>query len=147
MTGWILSVRHRYVTDLIVSSDSVGNGHFSDYDRFFSQAVWDIDHLWKLLAQLIVNSLVGADATKVFSLPICVRLYRNQHGIPKGNSKRKTKPTAAQMRAASKQAKQAAVAKGKAAQNAKTKNKPDPKTHKTRPELIAQIMTMVAGGL
>ena len=38
MTGWIMSVRHRYVTDLIVSSDSVGNGHFSDYHRFFSQA-------------------------------------------------------------------------------------------------------------
>lgn len=36
MTGWILSVRHRYVTDLIISSDSVGNGHFSDYHRFFS---------------------------------------------------------------------------------------------------------------
>lgn len=54
MTGWILSVRHRYVTDLIISSDSVGNGHFSDYHRFFSRAVWDIDHLWKLLARLIV---------------------------------------------------------------------------------------------
>src|SRR5690606_18662745 len=33
MTGWILSVRHRYVTDLIISSDSVGNGHYSDYHR------------------------------------------------------------------------------------------------------------------
>ena len=31
MTGWILSVRHRYVTDLNSCSDSVGNGHFSDY--------------------------------------------------------------------------------------------------------------------
>lgn len=202
MTGWILSVRHRYVTDLIISSDSVGNGHFSDYHRFFSQAVWDIDHLWKLLAQLIVNSLVGADATivlsgddtlcrkrglgifgtgmhhdalssskskkvchwghdwvdlcivlahpwwaptKVFSLPICMRLYRNQQGITKGNRKCKKKPTAAQVRAASKQAKQAAVAKEKAAQNAKTKNKPDPKTHKTRPELMAEMVAMVAG--
>jgi|GEM_PF-2977526 len=37
MTGWILSVRHRYVTDLIIFSDSVGNDHFSDYHRFFSQ--------------------------------------------------------------------------------------------------------------
>ena len=36
MSGWILSVRHRYVADLIISSDSVGNGHFSDYHRFFS---------------------------------------------------------------------------------------------------------------
>ncbi len=32
-TGWILSTRHRYVTDLIVSSDSVGNGYYSDYHR------------------------------------------------------------------------------------------------------------------
>ena len=31
MTGWIISTRHRYVTDLIVSSNSVGNGHFSDF--------------------------------------------------------------------------------------------------------------------
>ena len=59
MTGWILSVRHRYVTDLIVSSDSVRNGHFSDYHRFFSHAAWDIDHFWKCLAILIVKTLIG----------------------------------------------------------------------------------------
>ena len=201
MTGWILSARHRYVTDLIISSDSVGNGHFSDYHRFFSQAVWDIDHLWKRIAQLILSSLVGTDATivlsgddtlcrkrglgifgtgmhhdalssskskkvchwghdwvdlciviahpwwaptKVFSLPICMRLYRNQQGITKGKRKRKKKPTAAQKRAASRQAKQAAAAKTKAARNAKKKNKPDPKTHKTRPELMAEMVAMVA---
>ena len=63
MTGWIVSVRHRYITDLIISSDSVDFGHFSDYHRFFSHAVWDIDQLWKLLATLIVNTLVGQDAT------------------------------------------------------------------------------------
>jgi len=67
MTGWVLSVRHRYVTDLIVSSDSVGNGHFSDYHRFFSQAVWEIDHLWRLLAVLIVDTLIGKDATIVLA--------------------------------------------------------------------------------
>ena len=54
MTGWILSTRHRYVTDLIVSSDSVGNGHFSDYHRFFSHARWNIDNLWRQLARLMV---------------------------------------------------------------------------------------------
>ena len=59
MTGWILSMRHRYVTDLIVSSNSVDNGHFSDYHRFFSHAVWNLDHLWKLLAQLIVQLLIA----------------------------------------------------------------------------------------
>ena len=62
MSGWILSVRHRYVTDLIISSDSVGNGHFSDYHRFFSQASWAIDELWKLLAELIIKTFLGNDA-------------------------------------------------------------------------------------
>jgi DDE superfamily endonuclease len=67
MTGWILSLRHRYVTDLIISSDSVGNGHFSDYHRFFSQAAWDLDQLWKLLAQLIVATLIGPEGTIVLA--------------------------------------------------------------------------------
>lgn len=44
MTGWIVSMRHRYITDLIVSSDSVGNGHFSDYHRFFSHAAECFDN-------------------------------------------------------------------------------------------------------
>lgn len=39
VSSWILSMRHRYVTDLIVSSDSTRNGHFSDDHRFCSQAV------------------------------------------------------------------------------------------------------------
>lgn len=59
MSGWILSHRHRFVTDLIISSDSVGNGHFSDYHRFFSQAAWSIDQLWKVLAHMLVAAFVG----------------------------------------------------------------------------------------
>lgn len=201
MTGWILSVRHRYVTDLIISSDSVGNGHFSDYHRFFSHAVWNIDHLWKLLARLIVKTLVPDDATivvagddtlcrkrglgifgtgmhhdalssskskkichwghdwadlcivianpwwapnKVFSLPICMRLYRNRQGLTKGKGKSKKKPTGSQVRAASKQAKQAAAKKKNAAANAKKNHKVDSKAHKTRPELMAEMVAMVA---
>jgi len=61
MTGWILSVRRRFVTDLIVSSNSTENGHFSDYHRFFSHANWNIDNLWKILAQLIVKTMVGPE--------------------------------------------------------------------------------------
>ena len=67
MTGWIMSVRHRYVTDLIVSSDSVGNGHFSDYHRFFSQAAWDIDKLWQRLARLVVTVFCGPHAMILLS--------------------------------------------------------------------------------
>jgi hypothetical protein len=201
MTGWILSVRHRYITDLIISSNSVGNGHFSDYHRFFSQAVWDIDHLWKLLATLIVNSLLGKDATivlagddtlcrkrglgifgtgmhhdplssskskkichwghdwvdlcividkpwwapsKVFALPICMRLYRNRQGLTKGKNKSKKKPSASQSRAATKKAKQAAAAKKKAKANAKANRGSDKTPHKTRPELMAEMIALVA---
>jgi hypothetical protein len=201
MTGWILSIRHRYVTDLIISSDSVGNGHFSDYHRFFSKAVWDIDHLWKLLAQLIVRTLVGSDATivlagddtlcrkrglgifgsgmhhdplssskskkichwghdwvdlcivisnpwwastKVFALPICMRLYRNRQGLTKGKNKSTKKPTASQSAAASKKAKQAAAAKKKANANTKANRGADKTPHKTRPELMAEMIALVA---
>jgi len=201
MTGWILSMRHRYVSDLIVSSDSTENGHFSDYYRFFSQAVWDIDHLWKLLARLIVQNLVGKDATiilagddtlcrkrglgifgtgmhhdalssskskkichwghdwvdlcivianpwwaptKVFALPTCMRLYRNKQGLTKGKGKNAKKPTASQKRAASKKAKQTAEKKKQAAKNAKKAHEVDKKPHKTRPELMAEMVTMVA---
>ena len=43
VTGWILSQRHRYVTELIFSSGRVGDGHWSRFHRFFSHAAWDID--------------------------------------------------------------------------------------------------------
>lgn len=201
MTGWILSSRHRYVTDLIVSSDSTTNGHFTDYHRFFSQAVWDIDQLWKRLAELIVRTLVGDDAvivlsgddtlcrkrglgifgtgmhhdplssskskkichwghdwvdlciviahpwwapTKVFSLPICMRLYRNRQGLTKGKNK-KTKPASQNQRqAASTKTKQATKKKRQAKTNAK-KNRQGSKTpHKTRPELMAEMIALVA---
>ena len=43
ITGWILSQRHRYVTEVIFSSGRVGDGHWSRFHRFFSHAAWDID--------------------------------------------------------------------------------------------------------
>ena len=36
-TGWCLSHRHRYVTELIQSAGAVHRGHHSRYHRFFSQ--------------------------------------------------------------------------------------------------------------
>jgi hypothetical protein len=172
MTGWIVSHRHRYVTDLIISSDSVGNGHFSNYHRFFSHARWNIDQLWRLLAGLLIKCLVGSDAvirlagddtlcrkrglglfgagmhhdplisskakklvswghdwvtlclvidnpwwapTKVFALPICMRLYRNRQGLTKGKKKNAAKS------------------------QAKNPN------HRTRPELMREMLITVAG--
>jgi len=201
MAGWIASPRHRYITDLIISSDSVGNGHFSDYHRFFSHAAWNIDELWKLLAKLIISTLVGKDAiiylagddtlcrkrglgifaagmhhdalssskskkvfhwghdwvdlcliianprwapTKVFALPICMRLYRNKQGLAKGKNKVKQKRNSTRTKAASKKAKAAANAKKKAAKKAREVHKKANSLHKTRPELMAEMIAMVA---
>ena len=50
VTGWILSHRHRYVTEIIFSSGRVGVGHWSRFHRFFSHAAWDLGRLVFALA-------------------------------------------------------------------------------------------------
>src|SRR5512135_2322560 len=57
VTGWILSQRHRYVTEVIFSSGHVGDGHWSRFHRFFSHAAWDIDALSLRLANLVLTIL------------------------------------------------------------------------------------------
>jgi len=57
MTGWCLSFRHRYVTELIQASGSTHDGHHSRYHRFFSQAAWLLDDLCRILARLLVAAL------------------------------------------------------------------------------------------
>ena len=140
VTGWVLSHRHRYVTEIIFAGGNVGNGHWCRFHRFFSQAAWDLDTFSLFLAKLVgtilapgatlfwavddtlcrkrgltlygagmhydplissrAKSLVswGHDwvvlcliivkpfwaPTKVFALPIAVRLYRNRQGLTKG---------------------------------------------------------------
>lgn len=54
MTGWVLSHRQRYVTELIQSSDCTRKGHHSRYHRFFSAAAWSLDTLSLVLARLLV---------------------------------------------------------------------------------------------
>jgi DDE superfamily endonuclease len=57
VTGWMLSHRHRYVTDVIFSGGNVDNGHWCRFHRFFSHAAWDLDvlsmHLAKLSARIL----------------------------------------------------------------------------------------------
>jgi hypothetical protein len=55
VTGWILSHRHRYVTDVIFSGGNVDNGHWCRFHRFFSHAAWDLDVLSMHLAKLVVT--------------------------------------------------------------------------------------------
>lgn len=168
MSGWVLSHRHRYVTDLIWSSGSTRKGHHSRYHRFFSHAAWKLDALCGVLARLAIcvfaatglielavddtlcrkrgltvygagmhhDPLISSRAkpltswghdwvvltliircpfwapTKVWSLPIGFRLYRNRQGLTKGR-------------------------KGK------RPRKPDP-NHRTRPELAVELICLVA---
>jgi DDE superfamily endonuclease len=171
MTGWVLSPRHRYVTDVIFTGGNLDNGHWSRFHRFFSHAAWDLDvlslHLAKLVVRLLApgatllwavddtlcrkrgltlygvgmhhDPLISSRAkplvswghdwvvlclvivhpfwapTKVFALPITMRLYRNRQGLTKGK-KNKTK-----------------AAKPKANPN-----------HRTRPELAVELISLVA---
>jgi hypothetical protein len=58
LSGWCLSHRHRFVTELIQSSGSTGRGHRSRYHRFFSHARWSLDALCRVLACLLVDVFV-----------------------------------------------------------------------------------------
>jgi hypothetical protein len=57
VSGWVLSQRHRFVTEVIFSSGNVGNGHWSRFHRFFSHAAWDIDTFSLFLAKLVATIL------------------------------------------------------------------------------------------
>jgi len=167
MTGWVLSHRRRFVTDLIISSGSTRLGHYCRYHRFFSKSAWKLDVLSLALAKLLITLFAptgivylaiddtlcrkrgltvygtgmhhdplissrkkplvswGHDwvvltlvvvgpfwaPSKVWSLPIGFRLYRNRQGLAKGR-------------------------KGK-------KRKPDP-NHRTRPELAVELISLIS---
>jgi hypothetical protein len=57
VSGWVLSQRHRFITEVIFSSGNVGNGHWSRFHRFFSHAAWDIDTFSLFLAKLAMTIL------------------------------------------------------------------------------------------
>jgi hypothetical protein len=57
VAGWVLSQRHRFLTEVIFSSGNVGHGHWSRFHRFFSHAAWDIDTFSLFLAKLVMTIL------------------------------------------------------------------------------------------
>jgi hypothetical protein len=57
VAGWVLSQRHRFLTEVIFSSGNVGKGHWSRFHRFFSHAAWDIDTFSLVLAKLVLTIL------------------------------------------------------------------------------------------
>ncbi len=57
VTGWLLSHRHRYITEIIFSCGQVGIGHWCRFHRFFSHAAWDLDTFSMNLAKLVATIL------------------------------------------------------------------------------------------
>jgi hypothetical protein len=169
-TGWCLSHRHRYVTELIQSAGAVHRGHHSRYHRLFANAAWSIDDLFESLAREVVATFspegmidLGVDdtlcrkrgltifgtgmhhdplissrkrvhvswghdwvilsllvtnpswsPTKVWAVPVGMRLYKNRQGLTKGK-------------------------KGQAKGKGQKKRPPDP-NHRTRPELAVELI-------
>jgi len=73
--------------------------------------------------------------SKVFSLPICMRLYRNRQGLTKGKNRKAKRLTAAQKKAASSKTKRVAAKKNRQGSES---------PHQTRPELMAEMITLVS---
>src|SRR3954454_2778224 len=57
VTGWILSHRHRYITEVIFSCGKVGIGHWCRFHRFFSHAAWKPEVFSLYLAKMVVTIL------------------------------------------------------------------------------------------
>jgi hypothetical protein len=222
MTGWVLSIRHRYITELIYASNNVGNGHWSRFHRFFSHNAWSLDavcltliaelleafcpegtiitlvlddtlcrkrglnlfgagmhhdplisskavklvswgHDWVVLTLVIVCPFWAG--SKVFSLPIAFRLYRNRQGnnkgkkkqqdagqakqnhqpAPKANKHQSIKQSGQKPKAAKPRPKHKVNKHQAAAQRAKTTANAKPaEPHRTRPELGLELLNLVA---
>src|SRR5262249_16829186 len=60
-----LSFRHRFSTELIQASGSTHDGHHSCYHRFFSDAAWDIDFLWRILAKVLIRTFAATGLIEI----------------------------------------------------------------------------------
>jgi hypothetical protein len=82
VTGWILSQRRRYVTEVIFSGGNVDNGRWSRFHRFFSHTAWDLDVLSLFIAKLVVRILAPGATLLWAVLPAPPRRLAEHH--PRG---------------------------------------------------------------
>jgi len=67
VAGWVLSQRHRFITEVIFSGGHVGIGHWARFHRFFSHAAWDIDTFSLFLAKLVLT-ILAPGATLIWAV-------------------------------------------------------------------------------
>src|SRR5579862_8083517 len=171
LTGWALSPRHRYVTEVIFASGNVHNGHWCRFHRFFSQSAWDPDVLSLYLTKLVARILApGATLLWAVDDTLCrkrgLTLYGvDMHHDPLISSKAKplvswghdwvvlclllvhpfwspTKVFAMQV-AFRIYLNRQGVTKGKKGKGKSSKRKADPH-HRTRPQLAVELIGLVA---
>jgi SRSO17 transposase len=172
VTGWILSHRHRYITEVIFSCGRVGIGHWCRFHRFFSHAAWDLDTLSMSLAKLVAT-LLAPGATLLWAVDdtLCrkrgLTLYgAGMHYDPLISSRAKslvswghdwvvlcliivhpfwapTKVFALPIAFRLYKNRQG-LTKGKKNKAKAAKAKPDP-NHRTRPELALELIKLAAG--
>jgi SRSO17 transposase len=171
VTGWILSQRHRYITEVIFSSGQVGIGHWCRFHRFFSHAAWDLDTFSMKLTKLVVTMLApGATLLWAVDDTLCrkrgLTLYgAGMHYDPLISSRAKplvswghdwvvlclvivhpfwapTKVFALPIAFRLYNNRQG-LTKGKKRRAKATKTQPDP-NHRTRPELALELIQLAA---
>jgi DDE superfamily endonuclease len=82
VTGWTLSHRHRYITEVIFAGGQVGHGHWSRFHRFFSHAAWDLDTFSMYLAKLVVTILApGATLLWAVDDTLCRKRGLTLYGV------------------------------------------------------------------
>jgi SRSO17 transposase len=171
VTGWILSQRHRFITEIIFSAGHVGDGHWCRFHRFFSLSAWSLDEFALRLAKLVVT-IIAPGATRLWAVDdtLCRRrgltLYgAGMHHDPLISSRKKplvswghdwvvlcilivhpfwapTKVFALPVVARLYRNRQG-LTKGKKRQAKAKKSKADP-NHRTRPELAVELIKLAA---
>jgi hypothetical protein len=82
VAGWVLSQRHRFITEVIFSSGNLDKGHWSRFHRFFSHAAWDIDTFSMSLAKLVMTILApGATLLWAVDDTLCRKRGLTLYGV------------------------------------------------------------------
>jgi SRSO17 transposase len=171
VTGWLLSHRHRYVTEVIFAGGNIDNGHWCRFHRFFSRAAWDLDVLCLHMAKLVVRVLaLGATLSWAVDDTLCrkrgLTLYgAGMHHDPLISSRAKPlvswghdwvvlclivagpfwapRKVFALPLAMRLYRNRQGLTKGKKGKTKAAKPKRDP-NHRTRPELAVELISLVA---
>jgi hypothetical protein len=74
ITGWVLSHRHRYVTEVIFAGGNISKGHWCRFHRFFSQAAWDLNTLALFLARF-VGTILTPGSTLFWAVDVACAVF------------------------------------------------------------------------